>query len=316
MNVYNWKLGSGITRTKAFEEKRLAAFAVNCGLKCGHGCTYCSTGAVLRMHKAFGRLQVSPFKNDYAIVDPDTHVRVARDAVRLKRRGLVQLCTFVDAWCPAAQKYDTGRRCLEAILNEKDWTVRILTKNSAIREDFDVIERHRDRVLFGVSITATPDKADVMSRIEPNASPIEERISVMREAHERGFRTYAMYCPLLAGIADSPSQIEELVALAAEVGAEEIFVEPVNARGAGLRLTQTALEEVGYSEEAAAIQRIRNRKTWSQYARELIFNTQRSVRRLHRIESLRFLLYPSLLEPEDATAIKRDDEGVVWLGKV
>jgi len=53
MDVYTTRLRSGITRSKEFERKRLACFAVDVGTKCGHGCSYCSTGAVLRMNRSF-----------------------------------------------------------------------------------------------------------------------------------------------------------------------------------------------------------------------------------------------------------------------
>lgn len=48
MKTYQWQLKNGISRTPEFEKKGLAQFAVNCGLKCGHGCTYCSTAAMIR----------------------------------------------------------------------------------------------------------------------------------------------------------------------------------------------------------------------------------------------------------------------------
>jgi hypothetical protein len=54
-------LKSGISRTKEFERKGLACFACNCGCKCGHDCTYCSTGAMLRMHCAFRQCGENPF---------------------------------------------------------------------------------------------------------------------------------------------------------------------------------------------------------------------------------------------------------------
>jgi len=40
MKIYEWELKNGISRTKEFERKDLATHAVNCGLKCGHGCKY------------------------------------------------------------------------------------------------------------------------------------------------------------------------------------------------------------------------------------------------------------------------------------
>ena len=315
MRVHYKELKSGINRTPEFEKKKLAAYSINVGIKCGHGCLYCSTGATLRTHKLFRECSENPFGFGYAIVDPNIPEKVEKDAKRIKKRGLVQLCTTVDAWAPEAQEFDLGRKCLEAVLSQSGWTVRILTKNAAVLKDFDLIEKYKSRVLIGASITAMPDKQNVISLIEPYASPIEERMTVLREAHSRGFRTYAMFCPLLPGIADSPEQIDKLIQFATEIKAEEIFAEPVNARGPGLRLTQEALQKAGFENEAIAIGDIRNQKNWSRYTTELISNIQQSTHRFHDINKLRILLYPSRLAKEDLEKIRKDDAGVIWLRK-
>jgi DNA repair photolyase len=301
----------GITRTPGFEEKLLAQFAVNTGLKCGHGCMYCSSSAMLRIQ--IRGLGLDPNEQNLCIVDPTTPERVVRDARRKRHRGLVQLYTLTDAWAPEAQKYDLGRQCLEALLAEPGWTVRILTKNVAVLNDFDVIEKHRDRVMVGTSITARPDKSGILSIIEPNASLIEHRIEALREARRRGLRAYAMFCPILPGIADSPAQIEQLVKLAVECRAEEIFVEPVDGRGRGLKLTQQALRLNGFHYEAACAESIRCKENWSWYVCQLVKNVQKIIRRLHDLRRLRFLLYPSALERQDLARIKQDDAGVIWL---
>jgi len=301
----------GITRTPEFEKKHLAQFGANVGFKCGHGCTYCSSAATCRIQ--IRRLGLNPYDHTICIVDPTTPERIARDAHCKRQRGLVQLCTLVDAWAPEAQEYDLGRQCLEALLAEPGWAVRILTKNVAVLNDFDVIEKHKDRVIVGLSITATPDKSGIISIIEPNASSIEERIQALREAHRRGLRTYAMFCPILPGIADSPSQIEELVRLAVEFGAEEIYVEPVNARGRGLKLTQETLKLNGFHYEAACVESIRYKESWSWYVCQLAKNVQKSVRQSFNVKKLRFLLYPNDLELQDLARIRQDDAGVIWL---
>jgi DNA repair photolyase len=311
---HHYPLRTGISRTPEFEKKRLACYGCNIGTKCGHGCLYCSTGAVLRMHPSFKACGENPFGFGYSIVDPDTPLRVARDAKCIRNRGLVQLCTLVDAWAPEAKEHDLGRRCLQAILEEPGWSVRVLTKNVAVQEDFGLVEKHRDRVLVGLSITATPDKGGIISVLEPNASPIRERMAAVKEAHRLGIRTYAMFCPLILGIADSPEQIDELVRFALECGAEEIFVEPANPRGPGLRLCQEALEANGFRDEASAIERIRKREHWSEYVMQLIRNVQASVHRHSDIGKLRFLLYPSGLLPGHVARIRQDDAGVIWLG--
>ena len=315
MHVYQTALRSGITRSREFERKKLAEFAVNVGTKCGHDCTYCSSGALLRMHRSFKQVRRSPFESGFAIVDPNTPDRVARDARRMRRRSMVQLCTTVDAWAPEAQEHDLGRRCLEALLSEPGWTVRILTKNAAVARDFDLIEKHRDRVTVGLSITGLPANEAEISAIEPHASLISDRIATLRKARSMGLRTYAMFCPLLPGIASSPAQIDELVRLAVECGTEEIFVEPVNARGPGLKGTQEALAAKDHEDAATTISQIRATPAWSQYVANLIRDVQRGVRDRSDISKLRILLYPSRLLPEDIAAIRQDDAGVIWLGK-
>jgi len=106
MRIYTTTLKNGIARTPEFERKGLAQFAVNVGTKCGHDCRYCSTGALLRMHRSFNAAHENPFRTGYAIVDPTTPDRVAREAQACRQRGLIQLCTTVDAWAPEAQQYN------------------------------------------------------------------------------------------------------------------------------------------------------------------------------------------------------------------
>ena len=311
MKTVTAKLCSGISRSKAFEEKGLAQYAVNVGFKCGHACTYCSSDAMLRIQ--LSKFGIKGSNKDCCVVDLNTPTRVAQDAKNKRNKGLIQLCTTVDAWAPEAQEYDLGRKCLEAILSEPGWEVRILTKNVAVAKDFDLIEKYRDRVLVGLSITATPDRSHIVRITEPNASPIEERLQVINQAHNRGLRTYGMLCPLLPGIADAPAQIDELVKYLVNCGVEEIFAEAVNPRGRGLIQTQQALEAAGLYDVAGAVETIRNRQAWSAYVVRVIKNMQQSVHKYYDIRKLRFLQYLSGLRTEDIGRIRQDDAGVIWL---
>jgi hypothetical protein len=51
------------------------------------------------------------------------------------------------------------------------------------------------------------------------------------------------------------------------------------------------------------------------YATRLIRNVQEIMRSKSNIEKLRILLYPSRLLPEHIEQIRKDDAGVIWLGK-
>ena len=315
MRNHTYPLKTGINRTLEFEKKGLCSYSCNPAVKCGHDCLYCSTGAMMRMHPAFKACGENPFGHGYSICDPSTPERIAKDAQKIRKPGLVQLSTICDAWSPEAQNHELGRRCLQALLAEPEWFVRILTKNSAVRSDFDIIEKHKDRVLLGISITATPERADVTGVLEPNASSITQRMSVMIKAAQSGFRTYAMLCPLMPGISDDQKSIDRLVEFATHINAEEIFAEPINPRGPALKDCQEALELWGYEKEAKAFEKIRIRKNWSRYVVNLVKNVQKSVQKYSDISKLRFLLYPSGLTSEDKAQIRKDDAGVIWLGK-
>jgi DNA repair photolyase len=92
-------LRSGIQPSPEFAKKGPASYTVNVRTKCGHDCTYCSAGTMLRMHPSFKEVGEKPFDLGYAIMDPSMPDRVARDAETIKseNRGRVQLCTTTDA---------------------------------------------------------------------------------------------------------------------------------------------------------------------------------------------------------------------------
>jgi len=96
-------------------------------------------------------------------------------------------------------------------------------------------------------------------------------------------------------------------------GAEEVFAEAVNPRGSGLRLTEKALRDAGFEDEAVAIGAIRKATNWSPYVANLIGNIQASMRRHMTTAKLRFLLYPKKLTQSDRARIRKANAGVVWL---
>ena len=314
-NVYESSTKVGISQTPAFEEKGLATHAINTGTKCNNDCYYCYVASLpTRMHKSFKQHGLVPSEFGYAIIDPDKPEKVAKDARKFKGKGVVQLCTYTDGWSSGARKYGMGRKLLRAVLeNNSKLTVRILTKNHEVEDDFDLIKQYKDRVQVGLSLTATRTKSKIMEAVEPNASSNIERMRVLKKAHKIGLRTYGMLCPLLPSIADSPGDINKLVRFCESIGCEEIFSEALNSRAKGLEYTQNALADNGYLSEANAIESITKKPGWSKYAFELIKNVQCSMREHSDIRKLRFLLYPKGLVDGHLKQIKKDRAGIKWL---
>jgi len=313
LNVYERPRTGGIERTEEFEKKGLATYAVNVGLGCGHGCFYCSSPSLRRMHELFQELESSAFTTGIAIVDPETPDRLRRDIPALTEQDVVQVCTLDDAWSPEARQHRLGRRCLEVVLEETPAQVRVLTKSHHVQEEFELIRKYRDRVIVGLSTGAPASRERVAQVIEPNASSVSERLKTLQLANKMGLRTFGMICPALPGIGDSRHALEEMFRAVLKCRPETIWLEPVNRRGDGLPKTSAALRLAGYRDEAAAVDHIRDENHWSGYTTALIKQAIDVACSNRVLDRLKILLYPDKLSPEHRAELEKYDQGIVWL---
>ena len=120
-------------------------------------------------------------------------------------------------------------------------------------------------------------------------------------------------CPLLPEIGGKPEQVVGLVKFCEEIGAEEIFVENLNARGRSIVACEEALREAGHIEQADALHAIREGEGFARYVLHLVQTTQAAMREHSDIRKLRFLLYTKGLPEEVVTQIRQDPDGIVFL---
>ena len=306
---------TALRESKEFAKKGLATHAVEVGFTCDHACAYCSVRATIRTHDVFNQIGHTSFETGYAIVDHKIVDRLFAEAPVLTADDVVMVCTLSDGWTPAARRYGIGRGCLEYLLGRTPAQVRILTKNANVRQEFPFLAEYRDRVMVGISITGLPEHEPAIRAIEPYASSITDRIAAMEEANKLGLRTYAMFCPLLPGIFHSAEQFDRLFGMAARWNAEDVWTEPLNARGAALPQCVAAFRESGYEDYAAAVDAIRNKRRWSTYATKLTKEVQAAARRADMIDRLHILNYRESFQPAEQAAINEDPAGVIWLGK-
>jgi len=313
LNVYEQSKKGGISKTREFVKKRLCNYAVNVGLICGHQCTYCSSGATLWAQPVFTAIHQTSSRKGFAIVDPHTLARISKKPPALTKEDVVQLCTLDDAWSPEAQKHGLGRKCLRFLLEETPAQVRILTKNAAVNEDFDLLKKYRRRVIVGLSTGIPASREDAAAAVEPNASSIRDRLATLKKASKMRLRTYGMLCPCLPGIADGQEAVEEMFDAVLACNVEDIWLEPVNPRGSGLKLTGAALRDAGLEADAKAADTIRKTVNWSVYTTALLKTAIGVAKRRGVLDKLHILLYPDDLRAEDRAELKRHKHGIVWL---
>lgn len=190
----------------------LGRYGMNLYRGCEHGCAYCD-GRAERYYVT------GDFERDIVIKRNAVAV-LRRELARAREPGFVLLGGGVcDAYQPAEAKYGLARGVLELAL-ERGFPVHVLTKSSLVERDFALLEaiNRATRAIVSFSI-ATVDEA-VRTRFEPRATPIAERLRLLRRAKELGLGVGAMAMPVLPGISDQPAHVTELVAACAEAGAD------------------------------------------------------------------------------------------------
>ncbi len=316
INIYERPRQDGIKPNPEFAKKGLCNYSVGVGLSCGHQCTYCSTPSLLRTHEAYKDIQQTAFHRGFAIIDPDSAERVKSSIPKhLTADDIIQLSTIDNAWSPEAREYNLGRKIMKVLLEETPAQVRVLTKSAEVAKDFDLFAKYGNRVIVGLSTGIPPDKDHMARMIEPNASPIKDRLEALMAAHKMGLRTFGMLCPCLPVIADSRKSLNLLFDEVLACGAEDIWIENVNPRGKALVNTEEALRHYAFTLEADAIKSIRTASNRSKYIRDLIDNVISIATKKKVLDKTHFLLYPSSLTAEDKAALKKYEKGIIWLEK-
>jgi DNA repair photolyase len=210
-------------------------YVINPYIGCEHSCSYCYA----RFIKKFtGHTEPWGQFVDVKINAPEL---LKKEILKKKRAG-VWISGLCDPYQPLEAKYELTRQCLE-VLAFYDWPVSIQTRSALVLRDLEILKKF-SQLQAGFSITTADDS--IRTIFEPNAAPIDERISSLDELHRNGITTYAMIAPVLSGA-------EDLIAkLAGKV--DQILVDRMNYHYAdGLykkhgmedKLTDDYFEEMG-----------------------------------------------------------------------
>jgi len=174
-------------------------YCVNPYTGCEVGCIYCYAALFMRRYSGHSE----PW-GEFVDVKVNAPALLAKQIVKSKR-GTIWFASVCDPYQPLEERYALTRRSLE-VLAGRDFPVEIQTKSARVRRDLDVIRRIPE-VEVGFTI-ATNDET-IAGMFEPRASPVGERVEVLREFKAAGVRTFAFAGPLLPG---NPEKLATLLA--------------------------------------------------------------------------------------------------------
>jgi DNA repair photolyase len=188
-------------------------YSMNPYAGCEHGCIYCYARNV---HEYWGYS---------AGLDFERKILVKTNAAKLLRKELmspkwecqpIMLSGNTDCYQPAEQKYRLTRALLE-VCNEFNQPVGILTKNSGIIKDKDVLQEMAKKNLVSAMVSITSFNEDLRRVMEPRTTTASQRLKVIEELSKAGIRTGVMLGPMIPGLNDH--EMQRIMKEASDMGA-------------------------------------------------------------------------------------------------
>ncbi len=180
---------------------------------CEHGCIYC-----------YAR-NTHPYWGYSAGLDFERKILVKRNAAELLENELkkkswkattVMFAGNTDVYQPAERKFGITRACLEVFWKYRH-PVGVITKNSLVLRDLDLLQKLASERLASVAISITTLNEELRQFLEPRTATVKQRLKTVETLSKAGIPVFVMMAPIIPGLNDH--EIFALVKAAADHGA-------------------------------------------------------------------------------------------------
>jgi len=192
---------------------------------CEHGCLYCYAR---NSHNYWGYS---------AGVDFEQKILVKKNAPKLLEETFqkknwdpypIMLSGNTDCYQPAERKFGITRKLLEVCLKYKH-PVSLITKNSLIERDADLLEELAKLSLTSVSITLTSLNEDLRRLLEPRTAAAPRKLKTIEVLSGKGIPVNVMMAPIIPGL--NSHEIFKLAKAVSERGASSMHYTIVRLNG-------------------------------------------------------------------------------------
>ena len=146
---------------------------------------------------------------------------------RVKPDEAIALGTATDPYQPAERRYEVTRAILEEFARHRGYELGIVTKSNLIVRDLELLKEVAKTNRLSVHVTVTTLDVELARILEPRAPRPDLRIDAVRTLAQAGLRVGVSCSPVVPGITDSPRDLESLIRVAAEAGADYVFANPL-----------------------------------------------------------------------------------------
>ncbi len=189
------------------------SYSMNPYAGCEHGCIYCYARNV---HEYWGYSAGLDFERKI-IVKVNAPQLLRKQFMHPRWKAMpIMLSGNTDCYQPAEQKYRLTRGLLE-VCNEFNHPVGILTKNSWVIKDKDILQELAAKKLVRVMVSITSFNEDLRKVMEPRTVTAVQRLKVIEELSSAGIRMGIMMGPMIPGLNDH--EMQRIMKEAADAGA-------------------------------------------------------------------------------------------------
>ncbi len=133
----------------------------------------------------------------------------------------IALGTNTDPYQWVESRYRITRGIFEELLAARN-PCSILTRSPLLLRDLDLFTQLNEKTEFAANFSIPTIDKKVWRETEPGSPNPMKRIEAIRELKAAGIRTGVLVAPLMPGINDSPAQVERILELCGEAGADTI----------------------------------------------------------------------------------------------
>lgn len=172
------------------------SYSMNPYQGCEHGCIYCYAR---NTHEFWGYSAGLDFERKILIKKDAPKLLEAKLKSKKWQASTIVLSGNTDCYQPAEKKFEITRACLEVFLKYRH-PVGIITKNSLILRDLDILKELTKHKLLGVNVSITSLSEETRRILEPRTATIKKRLETIRILSENGIPVNAMLAPIIPGI--------------------------------------------------------------------------------------------------------------------
>ena len=193
---------------------------------CEHGCVYCYAR---NTHEFWGYSAGMDFEKKILIKEKAPVLLEQKLKSKSWKAETIVLSGNTDCYQPAEQNYKLTRACLEVFLKYRH-PVGIITKNSLLLRDLDIIEELNKYNLVGIHISVTTLNERLRRVLEPRTASIAKRLETIQILSSKKIPVNAMLAPIIPGM--NSHEILELARTTSESGALSFAMTVVRLNGA------------------------------------------------------------------------------------